>query len=109
MQGKDKQWAAERVNDDELVPAARQVAFEYYHVLRRLQDFLPDPVYTTDDVAAVPEFPPIFAFYAGRTQTIELMRDAHLLQVHFFDKCEIEHNNPIPFVQVQRPAAGGGR
>ena len=86
MQGKDRAWAAERINEDEDVPVARQVAFEYFHVLYRLSDFIAAPAFSKEAAAAVPEFQPIYDFYAARTQTIEMLRGDHLLRVHFFDK-----------------------
>ena len=61
-QGGDKRWIEQRINEDERIPAARDIAFEYYLVLHRLQDFLgeikasddpdDDPVPGFDKVAA---------------------------------------------------------
>ncbi len=40
MQHKDANWAADKVNEDDEVFYAREVAYQYFHVLLRLKDFM---------------------------------------------------------------------
>ena len=84
---------------------ARDVAFEYFHVLYRLKDFVGEVRASDDpDEPPVPRFDwvyllwhftmsvfiqvdqQVYKFYQQNTRTIEILRNDHLLRVHFFDK-----------------------
>ena len=49
MQKADRLWINDRINDDEEVPAAFDVGFEFFTFIRRLEDFLPEVEPNIDD------------------------------------------------------------
>lgn len=79
----DVSWKNEVEYGENLV-RARDVAFEYFTVLLRLES-LDGGVFEASDTE-IRGFEAAAEFYKSNTLTIELLRDDHLLKVHFFNR-----------------------